>query len=72
MSHDPLCPCWGNPPWFTTCQCDLITKVREDISGKIYDYGEKTHEPHSARYACQRCDITAAYRHASKIAKGHW
>lgn len=34
MSHDPLCPSYGNPPWFATCQCELIAKVRADERDK--------------------------------------
>ncbi len=30
MTHDPLCPCDGNPPWITVCQCDLIAAIRTD------------------------------------------
>lgn len=30
MTHDPMCPSFGNPPWFNTCQCVLIAKVRAD------------------------------------------
>ena len=31
----------------------------------VVDYAEETHPKHSARVACQRCDITAALRTAA-------
>ena len=39
------------------------------VAERIYQYGEDTHPKHDGRSACQRCDITAAYRHAAKIAR---
>jgi len=43
--------------------------ARRIIAERIYQYGEDTHPKHDGRSACQRCDITAAYRHAAEIAK---
>lgn len=43
--------------------------ARKNIAERIYQYGEDTHPKHDARYPCQRCDITAAYRYAAEIAK---
>lgn len=37
MTHDPLCPSYGNPPWITVCQCELIAKVRADQDSKWLD-----------------------------------
>lgn len=34
MTHDQMCPSYGNPPWFTTCQCELIVKVRANEKAK--------------------------------------
>ena len=48
----------------------IRASVRESIARAILDYGESHHEPHDPRFGCQRCDITAAYRHAAKIARG--
>ena len=45
-------------------------QLREQIAGEILDYADANHPKHKSSILCQRCDITAAYRNAAKIARG--
>lgn len=84
MIHDKLCPaqecessfasCSSCDPAYESCRCvcDLLQQARydeaEQIAARINAYANKHHEPHDPGYACIRCDITAAYRLAAKMA----
>ena len=41
----------------------------EKIAEVILTYAEEQHPKHKSYTTCKKCDVTAAYRHAAKIAK---
>jgi hypothetical protein len=48
-----------------------LAKERAKIASEIEDYADFNHPKHIFFLPCKRCDLTAAYRVASKIVRSH-